>query len=134
MYLSRLSSVEIRFYQDVISNLDFDWFPELFYSVTPGNPPTYEVSLELMEASEKFIGEANTPMLRNRLQLAIDDIFGRRQNKREIMVWTDINSRPLFIERATISDVGNGIFGIVPYLDRSVIIDEVISSLEKDNG
>jgi hypothetical protein len=127
-----VNAVEHRFYQSIINNLDFGWLPDLYYTLASSEKfPSFEVSRELINALEPFIGDVISELNERNMQSRINDILNDRTMRREILIWTNFEARPLVIDSARVVRGGKYGYRVAPILDRTDIMREVMEKLEK---
>lgn len=125
-----MNAVEFRFYQGIVDSLDCEWLPEVFYTLSHGEKvPSCQVSEEMMTAMEPFLGGVMSEMNRLRMQDEISAILHSRTMRREILIWTTGDSKPLVIDGASVVHSGQNGYRIAPMLDRTDIMREVMESL-----
>jgi hypothetical protein len=121
---------EFRFYQGIVDDLDFSWLPDLYYTLAYGEKfPSFEVSRELMDSTEQFLGVAMCDMTQQQMQSVVDRILHTREMRREILIWTNSDSKPQIIDTAKVVKSGYA-YLIRPYMDRTAIMQEVLEKLE----
>ncbi len=126
---------EFLLYQGILDNLDFGWLPETYYTLAYGEKfPSFEVSRELMDAMEPFVGQPINDLTKHQAQCAVDIILREREIRREILIWSNADSRPLLIDTAKIVQSGDYTYSVRPYRDRTAIMAGVIEKLEKEHG
>lgn len=126
---------EFLFYQQIIDDLDFGWLPEVYYTLAYGEKvPSFEVSNELRDALEAFVGQPMNDRTKCSAQYVVDMILREREMRREILIWSNADSRPMLIDTAKIGQSGNGAYLVIPYMDRTAIMAGVIEKLEKEHG
>jgi coenzyme F420-reducing hydrogenase alpha subunit len=127
-----LSLPEFRFYQGILDDLDFGWLPQTYYTLAYGEKvPSYSVSEEIQDALEPFVGEVVSEMAERNMQSRINDILNARTMRREILIWTNFEARPMVIDSARVVRDGDCCYRVAPILDRTDIMREVIEKLEQ---
>lgn len=128
-----MNAVEHRFYQGIVDALDLKWIPEIYYTLSYGDKvPCYNVSKEMMRALETFVGDVISELNERSMQELINGILHERTMRREILIWTNADSRPLVIDSARVVKSGEHSYRIAPILDRTDIMREVIEPFEHE--
>jgi tRNA nucleotidyltransferase (CCA-adding enzyme) len=126
------SSVETRFYQGILDRLEEDWIPDVYYTLAYGSQvPSCQVTKDMMSAVEPFLGDIVSELNQHRMQYVIDNILREREARREILIWTNPNARPVLIDGARVVQDGEYGYAVRPYTDRTDIMREVMENIEK---
>lgn len=124
---------EFRFYQGIVESLDTGWLPETYYTLAYGEKvPSFDVSIELIDGLKPFLGGISDHMAQMHMQAVVDRILRTREQRREILIWTNFDAKPIVIDTAKVVYAENGTYLIRPYTDRTAIMQEVLEKLNID--
>ena len=127
--------MEFRFCQRIADSLEHKWIPDIYYTITPGvNEPSYQISKDMLAACEPFVGSVVGDMTQRALQQRVDEIQREYECRREILVWSNLEGKPLVIDCVKVVQSSPYGYALRPYMDRSAIMAEVLEKLEKENG
>jgi hypothetical protein len=127
-----ISAVECQFYQGIIDRLDVKWIPDIYYTLAVGSEiPSYQISKDLIEAMEPFVGELMGDITQYQAHQVVNGIVYGYQSRREILIWVNLDGVPIFIEELRVVRDSTSSYRIAPYMDRTLIMEEVLANLEK---
>jgi hypothetical protein len=80
---------------------------------------------------EPFVGDVISEINEHHMQTAINEILHARTMRREILIWTNADAKPLVIDGARVVKSGDYSYRVAPILDRTDIMREVMEKLEQ---
>jgi hypothetical protein len=128
-----VNAVEFRFYQGIVDALNHEWFPEIYYTLAHGEKvPSYFICAEMFDVLEPFIGDVISQQTELRMQELINQILHDHTMRREILIWTNADGKPLVIDGARVVKSGDYSYRVSPILDRTDIMREVMEPFEHE--
>lgn len=127
-----MSNYEFKMCQRIVDEIDYEWSPATYYTVGYDNhTPSNEISEKLLYLCERFKGEPITVPTISSMQNIVDDYLHVSKAKQEMLVWVDECGFPSIIDRICVQNLGNGYIRLAPMLDKTRIMEDVLSKLNR---
>ena len=125
-----MSNYEFKMRQQIVDELEYDWCAFTYYTLdSSSHTPNPEISEKLLYLCERFKGEPVTTPIISSMQNIVDDYLYVSKAKQEMLVWVDEYGFPSIIDHIYVQNLGNGYIRLAPMLDKTRIMEDVLSKL-----
>lgn len=125
-----MSNYEFKMRQQLVDELEYDWCASTYYTLDYcSHTPSSKISEKLLYLCERLKGEPITVPTISSMQNIVDDYLYVSKAKQEMLVWVDEYGFPSIIDRICVQHLGNGCIRLAPILDKTRIMEDVLSKL-----
>ena len=127
-----ISCTELKIFDRALQEIEFEWTPDCFYTIDLNSNVSCEIQYDLYYAMRIIVGMPILPITLEHVKSALESILMAYKAKRHILVWASDNASPTVIDGISFTQIGSSCFKLTPMLDRTLIMEEVLNSINKE--